>query len=144
MSVSPGVDNTLTPTPLPVRITFTGWNTAADGTGTVYADQATVNFDTNTTLYAQWTQNRSLLLRPTGGEGNMGAQTVQPNEATALTASAFTRADYDFAGWNTAADSSGTAYADQAAITTSENVTLTPSGSCISIMSAGSSEINLS
>ena len=33
---------------------FTGWNTAADGTGTSYADGATVNLSENTTLYAQW------------------------------------------------------------------------------------------
>ena len=33
---------------------FTGWNTAADGTGTSYADGATVNLTENTTLYAQW------------------------------------------------------------------------------------------
>lgn len=125
MSVNPGVDNTLTANTFTrADYTFTGWNTAADGTGTAYADQATVNFDTNTTLYAQWTQNPVITFEANGGEGNMGAQTVQPNEATALTASAFTRADYDFAGWNTAADGSGTAYADQAAITTSENVTL--------------------
>ena len=33
---------------------FTGWNTAADGTGTSYADGATVNLSENTILYAQW------------------------------------------------------------------------------------------
>ena len=39
---------------------FTGWNTAADGTGTSYADGATVNLTENTTLYAQWGDNHSL------------------------------------------------------------------------------------
>ena len=39
---------------------FTGWNTAADGTGTSYADGATVNLTENTTLYAQWEDNHSL------------------------------------------------------------------------------------
>ena len=33
---------------------FTGWTTAADGTGTSYADGATVNLSENTILYAQW------------------------------------------------------------------------------------------
>ena len=33
---------------------FTGWNTAADGTGTAYADGASFPFTANTTLYAQW------------------------------------------------------------------------------------------
>ena len=39
---------------------FLNWNTAADGTGTPYADKATVNLTENTTLYAQWEDNHSL------------------------------------------------------------------------------------
>ena len=39
---------------------FTGWNTADNGTGTSYADGATVNLTENTTLYAQWEDNHSL------------------------------------------------------------------------------------
>ena len=39
---------------------FTGWNTAADGNGTHYADKAIVNLTENTTLYAQWEDNHSL------------------------------------------------------------------------------------
>ena len=125
MSVNPGVNNMLTANTFTrENYTFTGWNTAADGTGTAYADKATVNFSENTTLYAQWTQNPVITFDANGGDGTMGAQTVKPSEATALTANSFTRADYDFTGWNTAADGSGTAYADKANITTSENVTL--------------------
>jgi uncharacterized repeat protein (TIGR02543 family) len=33
---------------------FTGWNTAADGTGTSYADGAEYSFVASITLYAQW------------------------------------------------------------------------------------------
>lgn len=36
---------------------FTGWNTAADGTGTSYADKASVTLTTSITLYAQWQQD---------------------------------------------------------------------------------------
>lgn len=39
---------------------FTGWNTVADGSGTHYADKATVKLTENTTLYAQWEDNHSL------------------------------------------------------------------------------------
>ena len=39
---------------------FTGWNTAANGTGTPYKDKDTVNLTENTTLYAQWEDNHSL------------------------------------------------------------------------------------
>ena len=125
MSVNPGVDNKLTGNTFTrENYTFTGWNTAADGTGNAYADGDTVNFIADTTLYAQWTQNPVITFDANGGEGTMVKQTVTPNKATALTANTFTRADYDFAGWNTAKDGTGTAYADKANITTNENVTL--------------------
>ncbi len=125
MEFQPGTKISLTPNTFTREgYTFTGWNTAADGTGTAYADQATVNFDADTTLYAQWTQNPVITFDANGGEGIMGAQAVKPNEATALNANTFTRADYDFAGWNTAKNGSGTKYADKAEITVSENTTL--------------------
>ena len=103
---------------------FKGWNTKADGSGTTYADKATVNLTENTTLYAQWTQDPVITFNANGGEGTMGTQTVKPNKATALTANTFTRADYDFAGWNTEADGTGTAYVDKAEITTDTDITL--------------------
>ena len=103
---------------------FLNWNTAADGTGDSYADKATVNLTENTTLYAQWTQNPVITFNANDGEGNMGTQTVKPNEATALTANTFTRADYDFTGWNTAKDGTGTPYGDKAEITTDTDITL--------------------
>ena len=125
MSVNPGVGNTLTANTFTrADHTFTGWNTAADGSGTPYADGATVSFAKSTTLYAQWTQYPVITFNANGGAGNMALQTVEPNKATALTANAFTRADYDFAGWNTAADGSGTVYKDQAEVTLSGNCTL--------------------
>lgn len=125
MSVNPGVGNKLTDNTFTrENYTFTGWNTAADGTGKTYADGEIVNFSADTTLYAQWTQNPVITFDANGGKGTMGTQTVKPNEATALTANSFTRAYYDFTGWNTAKDGTGTAYADKANITTNENVTL--------------------
>ena len=125
MSVNPGVGNKLTGNTFTrENYTFTGWNTAADGTGMTYADGATVNFSADTTLYAQWTQNPVITFNANGGEGTMGTQTVKPNETTALTANTFTRADYDFAGWNTEADGTGTAYVDKAEITTDTDITL--------------------
>ena len=125
MEVQPGTKINLTQnTFIYDGYTFTGWNTKADGTGTAYADEATVSFDADTTLYAQWTQNPVITFDANGGEGTMVKQTVTPNKATALIANTFTRADYDFAGWNTEADGTGKDYADGDAITTSENVTL--------------------
>ena len=39
---------------------FKGWNTEADGSGTPYADKATVKLTADTTLYAQWEDNHSI------------------------------------------------------------------------------------
>lgn len=59
-----------------------------------------------------------------GGTGTMEAQTVTSGEAAALTANAFTRDGYTFSGWNTAADGTGTSYADSASVTLDADTTL--------------------
>ena len=57
-------------------------------------------------------------------EGTMEAQTVTANTETALTANVFIREGYNFKGWNTAADGTGTSYADKATVNLTENTTL--------------------
>ena len=42
------------PDPARSGYSFSGWNTAADGTGTSYSPGDTVEITTDTTLYAQW------------------------------------------------------------------------------------------
>lgn len=59
-----------------------------------------------------------------GGEGSMDAQTVPASTDTALTANTFVRTGYDFTGWNTVADGTGTAYDNQAIVNLTENLTL--------------------
>lgn len=66
---------------------FTGWNTAANGSGTSYADGATYNFQSNQTLYAQWTAVSS---------GSSGSNTSTPAPALAVTG--FDAAPYLFGG----------------------------------------------
>ena len=57
-------------------------------------------------------------------EGTMTPQTVNAKTDTALTANSFTREGYNFTGWNTASDGSGTPYADKATVKLTENTTL--------------------
>ena len=57
-------------------------------------------------------------------EGTMTPQTVTAKKDTALNANTFTREGYNFAGWNTKADGSGTPYADKATVNLTENTTL--------------------
>ncbi len=99
---------------------FAGWNTSADGSGTAYADAATFPFTSSPTLYAQW--DATVTFDANGGTGSMAAQTS--TVAAALTTNAFTRTGRSFAGWNTSADGSGTAYADTASFPFTASVTL--------------------
>ncbi len=52
--------------------TFVGWNTQADGNGTVYADKALVNLKTDLKLYAQWKSNGSSKTDDSGQKGKTG------------------------------------------------------------------------
>lgn len=53
--VAPSTDTPLLSNPFTrENYTFDGWNTAADGSGTSYADGANITLTADTTLYAQW------------------------------------------------------------------------------------------
>ncbi len=95
--------------------TFAGWNTAADGTGTSYtAGSGTFTFEGNTTLYARWTASVTYDANSaTSGTVPSDATAYRPGQAvsTAANSGSLARAGYSFAGWNTLADGTGTAYA---------------------------------
>jgi len=95
--------------------TFAGWNSAADGTGTAYTVGSTVDC-ADLTIYAIWTQN------PVDPPVNPPVVTFEEEGGTEVddpvctTGGSFTvpaaptRDGYTFAGWNSAADGTGTAY----------------------------------
>ena len=98
--------------------TFAGWNTAANGSGTAYAPGATFTVgSTDVTLYAVWTINGyTVSYDGNGGNGNIPANATSHNYAVAITVlgnvgtTPLTKVGYTFAGWNTAADGTGTGY----------------------------------
>ena len=55
----------------------------------------------------------AVIFNANGGEGSMNAQSFGLNEQQALTTNVFTRSHHAFAGWNTAADGTGTPYTDE-------------------------------
>ena len=59
-----------------------------------------------------------------GGEGSMDDLTGEAGSTVALTANAFTRDGYTFAGWNTQKDGKGTAYKDKAEVKLEGDMTL--------------------
>ncbi|MGC1239829.1 MAG: G1 family glutamic endopeptidase, partial [Acidimicrobiales bacterium] len=102
--------------------TFTDWNTAANGSGTPYANDATYPFAASVILYAQWATDYTVTFNANGGTGSMSAET--DSSPTPLTSNAFANAGDAFNGWNTAADGSGTAYANDATYAFAASVTL--------------------
>ena len=75
----------------------------------------------------KWAQGTSatgytVTFNANGGSGTMSPETH--SSATALTANAFTYTGYTFSHWNTAADNSGTSYADGASYPFTASATL--------------------
>lgn len=105
--------------------TFSGWNTKADGSGTAYGDGASISPSSNVTLYAQWQLNTySFSFDANGGTGSMSSGSAAYGESFQLPGNSFTRPKYTFTGWNTKANGTGTAYADNATLTLTEDTTL--------------------
>ncbi|MEA5084757.1 MAG: InlB B-repeat-containing protein [Lachnospiraceae bacterium] len=113
--------------------TFSGWNTLANGSGTDYAPSATFSMGTgNVTLYAKWTPDSTYSVTydangstggtiPTDGTNyhTTDTVTVLGNTGTLV------KVNHTFAGWNTAANGSGTDYAPSATFSMGTgNVTL--------------------
>jgi len=87
---------------------FDGWNTQADGSGTSYADEASVTLYSNITLYAQWAADSYTITFESGANGSGSDQTqtktasVDLNLASTATANGwFTRTGYSVGGWST-------------------------------------------
>lgn len=106
---------------------FTGWNTAADGSGTAYAPGASITAgeeDAAVTLYAQWNylpSHTSIFFNANGGTGTMEGLRIEEDKSANLPKASLSREGYAFTGWNTRSDGSGTVYADEAQITAGQN-----------------------
>jgi uncharacterized repeat protein (TIGR02543 family) len=74
------------------------------------------------TLYSGGVASYTVTFNANGGSGTMSPETA--SSATALTLNTFTRTGYAFNGWNTAADGSGTSYADGASYPFTSSITL--------------------
>ena len=105
---------------------FTGWNTAADASGSDYVAGSTFTIDGDTTLYAQWTAMPTLSYDSNGGSGKVPSPVTQAVNTTVTIAdgSGLSRTNYTFSGWNNAADGSGTAYEAGSTFTFDADTTL--------------------
>lgn len=88
--------------------------TTGFGGATASDDSATVTLGASASTTVTFNAN--------GGSGAMADQSA--SSATALSANGFSRSGYTFAGWNTVANGSGTAYANGASYAFSSSTTL--------------------
>ena len=90
------------------RYTFTGWSPEV----VVAEEDASYTAQYSATARVFYT----ITFNANGGVGEMAAQTFEVGVDTALSTNTFTRENYKFTGWNTAADGSGATYSDEGAI----------------------------
>ena len=120
---------TLPATTAMTRTGFTaaGWNTAADGSGTGYAVGASYTPSAAITLYVKWNPLYTVTFSANSGTGTAPTALAQTSFGGAITlpaTTAMTRAGFTAAGWNSAADGSGTGYAAGSSYTPSATITL--------------------
>jgi uncharacterized repeat protein (TIGR02543 family) len=105
--------------------TFAGWDTSNTTTTASYASGAAITPADNITLYAVWSPNSyAITFNANGGTGTLGNEAIVAGTAIALSANAFGRTGYTFVNWNTAANGTGTSYANLASVTLYGNLTL--------------------
>ncbi|MCL2655568.1 MAG: InlB B-repeat-containing protein, partial [Coriobacteriia bacterium] len=128
------------PTTSPERTgyTFNGWKSpdtdVIAGPSTPYSDLVADDSVTEVTLVADWTLNTYTVKYDANtidtdgntlvgtASGTMTDSTHSYNVAKTLTTNSYTHAGYSFAGWNSKADGTGTAYSDEQSVI---NLTLT-------------------
>lgn len=103
-----------------IGFTFDGWNTQSNGSGISYSQGSTFTINANTTLYAIWTPIVLTTYTVTyngnvNTSGNVPIDTSSPytsgSTVTVLgNSGSLVKTGFNFAGWNTQENGSGTSY----------------------------------
>jgi uncharacterized repeat protein (TIGR02543 family) len=92
---------------------FSGWNTQADGSGTQYAEGASLTLVNSETLYAQWAAGPSdtVTFDANGGSGSINPINGTPGSTITLPdQTGLIHAGFELTRWNTSATGAGTSY----------------------------------
>ena len=93
--------------------TFSGWNTAANGSGTTYSAGSSYTPNASVTLYAQWNSTITYDANSATSGSSPSATTAKSSAAVTTLATntgSLAKTGYTFGGWNTAANGSGSSY----------------------------------
>jgi uncharacterized repeat protein (TIGR02543 family) len=92
---------------------FSGWNTQADGSGTMYAEGVSLTLTESQTFFAQWTAGPSVTVTfdANGGSGSIDPINGTPGSTITLPdQSGLIHAGFKLIKWNTSAKGTGTSY----------------------------------
>lgn len=107
---------------------FKEWNTQKDGSGTSYTEGSSPKLTEDITLYAQWADfYKVTYLINIDSNTQTYIQKVEGEHSLATKTTAFADFDsskYQFCGWDTKADGSGTRYAEGKTLTLTEDIIL--------------------
>lgn len=103
---------------------FVGWSRGPSDNNIYQPGQtAYITYDYNYGyLCARW--GNTITFNANGGSGTMSPQTILVGKSENIKANNFTKSGYEFNGWNTKADGSGTSYSDKQYISLSSSITL--------------------
>ena len=112
------------PTPEKPSNIFNGWFTALDG-GTQITSTSELDAN-NRILYIHWRAAPTVYItfNSNGGTGTMNRQSLNYDSPEPINLNTFTRTDYNFIGWNTKQDGTGTTYLDEDLIRLTQSSTL--------------------
>ena len=121
-----GTNLTLSSTkPTKTGYSFTKWNTKSDGSGISYYPGGTYSSNSGATLYAIWTPNTyTVSYNLNGGTGSISNQTKIHDQTLTLTSTKPSRTNYEFVGWNTQSNGSGTTYLPGSSYTSNGEIVL--------------------
>ena len=98
--------------------TFTSWNTQSNGSGATYLDGALYSFAAPLYLYAQWIENSVTFYENSSGSdvtrSVQSGNTSEPLTLISALSPSFSNPGYDFAGWTTGQNGSGTSFGNGA------------------------------
>ena len=108
---------------------FICWNTKADGTGVPYYDDDLILVTSDIDLHAQWKDSTpkyyDVTYYPNGGTGEKSPPyKVAPNGTHTIRSMGYTNGDYEFDGWNTKPDGTGTPYQNKDIILVTSDIDL--------------------